>query len=59
MSLQALDCVIKKLFSSIAALFCDATRRSYAVLKCIRNGGCRPRSLARRFGNLLAGLFQH
>ena len=59
MSLQALDRVIKKLFSSIATLFCDTPRCSYAILKCIRNGRCRPRSLARCFGNLLARLFQH
>jgi len=49
----------KKLFSSVAALFCDTPGCSYAILKCIRNSRCRPRSLARRFGNLLARLFQH
>ena len=59
MSLQALDCVIKKFFSSVATLFCDMPHCSHAVLKCIRNGRRRPRSLPRCFGNLLIRLFQH
>ncbi len=54
MSLQALGGVIKKFLSSIAALFCDTPRCSHAILKCIRNRRCRPRSLARRFCNLVA-----
>src|SRR5271165_284235 len=58
-SLQALGGVIKELFSSVAALFCDTPCCSHAIFKCIRNGRCRQRSLARRFGNLLAGSFQH
>src|ERR1017187_9171975 len=41
MSLQALFCVIKKLFSSIAALFCETPCYSYAILKCIPNSRCR------------------
>jgi hypothetical protein len=57
MSLQALFCVIKKLLSGIAALFCDPPRCSYAILKCVRNRGCRTGSFARCFGDLLARLF--
>ena len=35
MSRQTLDCVIHKLFSSVAAKFCGAPRRSQTLLKCI------------------------
>jgi hypothetical protein len=30
-----------------------------AILKCIRDRGCRTRSLASGFGNLVARPFQH
>ena len=46
MSLKALGCVIKKLFSSVATLFCDTPRDSHAILNCIGYGGCRMRCLA-------------
>jgi len=48
-----------KLGSGMAALFGGTARRFHAVLKGIRNGGCRPRSLARCYVNLLAHLFQY
>ena len=37
MSLQALGRVIKELFSSIAALFCDTSGCFYPILDCICN----------------------
>ena len=50
--LQALDCVIHQLFGSVAALFCDATRRSVPSLKRICKGSCclSPAALLRQFG---------
>jgi len=51
--------VIEKFFSGEFALSCGAPHRSYAILECIRNGRCCPRSLVSRVGNLLAGLFKH
>src|SRR5271165_4876129 len=59
MSLQAFGCVVNKLLSSIAALFCGSPGCFHAVLERICNGGCRPRRLARGFGNLLARSFQY
>jgi hypothetical protein len=59
MLLHSLSCVLKKLCGSMAALFCDTPHRSAAILKCIRNGGGRSRSLASCFVNLYAHLFQH
>ncbi len=59
MSLQALFCIIKKLFGCIAALFCCTPRSDYAIFKRICNGRYRPRSLARRVSNLLARPFQY
>ncbi len=43
----------------MAALFCGTPYCSYAILKRIRNGRCRPRSLVLCFVNLLAQLFHH
>ena len=51
--------VVKKLRGRIAALFCGTPRRCYAILKSIRNSRCRPRSLVRGIGNLLARLLKH
>ena len=59
MALYALFCVVIKLRSNAAALFCNPPRCPYAILKGIRDGRCRPRSLARCFVNLLVHLFQH
>src|SRR5579864_2057482 len=59
MSLQALGCIIKELFGSIATLFHNAPRCSYAIFNCIGNHRCHTRSLARRFGDVLTGSFQH
>jgi hypothetical protein len=59
MLLYSLSCVVKNLRGSLAALFCDTPHRSAAIFKCIRNGGGRSRSLASRFVNLYAHLFQH
>ena len=59
MSLQALLCIIKKLFGCIAALFCRTPRSDYAIFKRICNSRCRPRRLSRCFGNLLARPFQY
>jgi hypothetical protein len=59
MPLHALSGVNIKLRGGLAALFCGTPRCSYAILKGIRNGRCRPRSLVRCFVNLLAHLFQH
>jgi hypothetical protein len=59
MLLHLLSCVLKKLCGSMAALFCDTPHRSAAILKCIRNGGGRSRSLASCFVNLYANFFQH
>ncbi len=40
-------------------MFCGTPRCFYAILKRIRNGRSRPRSLAPCFVNLLAHLFHH
>jgi len=59
MPLDSPFCVINKLCGGIAALFCSTPRCSHTILKRIRNRRCRPRSLVRRIGNLLARLFKH
>jgi hypothetical protein len=59
MPLHAFLCVIKELCGSLAAMFCSTPRRSYAILKGIRNSRRCPSSLVRRFIKLLAHLFQH
>jgi hypothetical protein len=59
MPLQTFGSVIKKLFGCIAALFCCTPGSYYAIFKRICNGGCRPRSFTRGFGNLLARPLQY
>jgi hypothetical protein len=55
MPLHSLSCVINKLRGGMAALFCNTPCCSAAILKRIRNGGRRPRSLARSQGDHEAG----
>jgi hypothetical protein len=59
MPLDLLFCVCKKLCRGMAALFGNTPRCFAAILKRIRNGGRRSRSLARCLVNLHAHLFQH
>jgi hypothetical protein len=55
----SLSCVIEKLCGGMAAMFCNTPRCFATILKRIRNGGRRSRSLARCLVNLYAHLFQH
>jgi hypothetical protein len=59
MPLYSLFCVSKKLCCGMAALFCYTPRCSAAILKRIRHGRRRSRSLARCLVNLYAHLSQH
>jgi len=59
MPLYSLPRVIEKLCCGMAALFCNTPRYFAAILKHIRDGGRRSRSLARCLVNLYAHLFQH
>jgi hypothetical protein len=57
-ALEPLSGIVNKLFRGITALLCDTPRCSHAILKCIRERGCRTRSLSRRFGDLITRSFQ-
>jgi hypothetical protein len=59
MPLHSPSCVVHKFRGGMAALFCNTPRCSAAILKRIRNGRRRPRSLVRCLVNLYAHLFQH
>jgi hypothetical protein len=59
MLLYSLFCVSKKLCCGLAALFCDTPCCFAAILKRIRQGGRRSRSLPRCLVKLHAHLFYH
>jgi hypothetical protein len=58
-SLHSPSCVINQFRGGMAALFCNSPCCIAAILKRIRDGTRRPRSLVRCLVNLYAHLFQH